>query len=181
MHDDKANHAHMKPLTWDWPARMIAADSRFAGAPLFRREFTLQGDHGEIKAATLFVTAQGVVEAWLNGARVSEDLLTPGWSSFEWRLRYANYDVTPLLEERSVLGLALGKGWFGGRLGWAPSGSWYGGDLGAFAQLEVTFEDGTRQLVSTDEDWTSGPSHVLENDLYDGQRCHLPVQQSLKA
>lgn len=153
----------------NWHACMIAADPRFDGAPLLRREFSLESGHGAVKEATLHLTAQGVVEAWLNGRRVSEDLLTPGWSSFEWRLRYATHDVTHLLEERSVLGLALGKGWFGGRLGWAPGESWYGGELAAFAQLEVTFEDGSRQLVSTDEDWTSGPSDVLENDLYDGQ------------
>ena len=153
----------------NWHSRMIAAGAHFQGAPLMRREFSLQSGHGAVTAATLKVTAQGLVEVWLNGRAVSEDLLTPGWSSFEWRLRYATYDVTDLLEETSVLGLAIGKGWFGGRMGWAPKDSWYAGPLGAFAQLEVTFEDGSRQVVGTDEGWTSGPSAVLENDLYDGQ------------
>ncbi|WP_240148260.1 alpha-L-rhamnosidase [Leifsonia tongyongensis] len=153
----------------NWQARMIAADDDFNGAPLLRSEFALEEGHGAVTSATLNLSAQGVVEAWLNGSRVSDDLLTPGWSSYEWRLRYATYDVTKLLDATSVLGLALGNGWFRGRLGWTGRGSFYGDELGAFAQLEVTFEDGSTQVVVTDESWAAGPSPVLANDLYDGE------------
>lgn len=152
-----------------WHARMIAADAEYDDAPLLRREFALEEGHGAVTSAVLTLTAHGIVEAFVNGRAVSDDLLTPGWSAYEWRLRYATYDVTDLLEGTTVLGLALGKGWFGGRLGWSGGGSWYGDDLGAFAQLVVTFADGATQLVVTDEDWTSGPSAVLANDLYDGE------------
>lgn len=152
-----------------WQARMIAADQDFDGAPLLRGEFSLEAGHGAVASASLTLSALGVVEAWLNGRQVSDDLLTPGWSSYEWRLRYATYDVTELVGATSVLGLALGNGWFRGRLGWSGRSSFYGRELGAFAQLEVTFEDGSRQVVSTDESWTAGPSAVLANDLYDGQ------------
>ncbi|NQX12697.1 family 78 glycoside hydrolase catalytic domain [Microbacteriaceae bacterium VKM Ac-2855] len=139
------------------------------GAPLLRREFSLDPRRGAVTSAVLHVTARGAVEAWLNGVPVSQDLLTPGWSSFEWRLRYASYDITALLEQTSVLALALGKGWYGSRLGWAPGESWYGGRLAALAQLEVTFADGTTQRIVTDHRWTSGIGAVLGNDLYDGQ------------
>lgn len=154
-----------------WHAQMIAADEDFAGAPLLRREFSVEEGHGAITRATLTLSAQGVVEAWLNGRPVSDDVLTPGWSSYEWRLRHATYDVTALVEvgDATVLGIALGKGWFGGRLGWSGGGSWYGDALGAFAQLEVEFADGSAQLVVTDDAWASGPSAVLANDLYDGE------------
>jgi alpha-L-rhamnosidase len=152
-----------------WHAQMIAPDSEFDGAPLLRTEFELEGGHGDVARATLLLTARGIVEAWLNGSPVSDDVLTPGWSSYEWRLRYAEYDVTGLIDERTVLGLALGKGWFGGRLGWTGNGSFYGSELGAFAQLEIEFTDGYRQIVATDDRWTSGPSAVLANDLYDGE------------
>ncbi|HEV7812132.1 MAG TPA: family 78 glycoside hydrolase catalytic domain [Leifsonia sp.] len=148
---------------------MIASDNDFDGAPLLRGEFTLEDGHGAITGASLTLSALGVVEAWLNGRPVSEDLLTPGWSSYEWRLRYATYDVTDLIDSTSVLGLALGNGWFRGRLGWSGRSAFYGEELGAFAQLEVTFEDGAKQVVSTDDSWTAGPSAVLANDLYDGE------------
>lgn len=155
----------------NWQARMIAADTDFDGAPLLRREFRIDGGHGAVTSATLTLSALGVVEAWLNGSPVSDDLLTPGWSSYEWRLRYATYDVTALIAETSVLGLALGNGWYRGRLGWSGRSGFYGDELGAFAQLELTFADGTTQTVATDADggWTAGPSAVLANDLYDGE------------
>jgi alpha-L-rhamnosidase len=153
----------------NWQAQLIAADEEFAGAPLLRHEFRLDENHGAVTGATLTLTAHGIVEAWLNGRRVSDDLLTPGWSSYEWRLRHASYDVTEQLAETSVLGLALGNGWFRGRLGWSGRGEFYGTELGAFAQLEITFDDGSTQTVTTNEGWTAGPSDVLANDLYDGE------------
>ena len=152
-----------------WQALMIAADEDFAGAPLLRHEFKLEAGHGAVASATLTVTALGVVETWLNGRRVADDLLTPGWSSYEWRLRYATYDVTDLVNPVNVLGLALGNGWFRGRLGWSGQSAFYGAELGAFAQLEVTFEDGSVQVIATDRSWTAGPSAVVANDLYDGE------------
>ena len=148
---------------------MIAPDAEFAGAPLLRREFALNEGRGSVARATLTLTAQGVVEAWINGCPVSDDLLTPGWSSYEWRLRYATYDVTELLGPTTVLGVALGNGWFRGRLGWSGGRGFYADELAAFAQLEVEFADGSTQLIVTDDSWTSGPSAVLANDLYDGE------------
>lgn len=167
MIDNPASHTD-EETTQRWRARMIAGVGQ-GGASLLRREFTLDSGHGDAVEATLTLTAQGVVEAWVNGLPVSDDLLTPGWSAYEWRLRYATYDVTSLLSEKTVLGLQLGSGWYGGRFGWAENGSWYGDQEGALAQLEVTFGDGHRQLLVTDGTWTSGPSDVRENDLYDGQ------------
>ncbi|MGH1548011.1 family 78 glycoside hydrolase catalytic domain [Leifsonia poae] len=152
-----------------WHAHMIAPAHELDSAPHLRREFRLEEGHGAVTRATLHLTAHGIVEAWLNGRPVSEDLFTPGWSAYEWRLRYATYDVTALIEKTTVLGIALGKGWFGGRLGWTGGAAWYGDQLGAFAQLELEFADGTTRLVVTDEEWSSGPSEILANDLYDGE------------
>ena len=153
----------------DWSAVMIAPDDDFDGAPLLRTEFRLDEGHGAPVRGTLLATAHGVFEAFLNGRPVADDVLSPGWSSYEWRLRFREYDVTDLLAPTSVLGLALGNGWYRGRLGWAGGRNYYGSELGAFAQLEVEFADGHRQVVATDESWTAGPSAVLANDLYDGQ------------
>jgi alpha-L-rhamnosidase len=153
----------------NWTAQMIAADQDHDGAPLFRKQFSVRQDHGAITEATLKVSALGVVEPWINGQRVSDDLLTPGWTSYEWRLRYATYDVRHLIGPTTVIGLSLGNGWYRGRLGWTGQSALYGSELGTIAQLELTFADGTTQLILTDETWTAGPSAVTANDLYDGQ------------
>jgi alpha-L-rhamnosidase len=152
-----------------WHARFISPAAEPDSAPLLRREFTLETGHGAVRSAELAVTAHGVVEPQLNGRPASEALLTPGWSSYPWRLRVARHDVTALLAEHNVLGLALGNGWYRGHLGWTGRDRLYGDRLAGFAELTITFEDGAVQRVVTDGDWTAGPSAVLADDLYDGE------------
>ncbi|WP_236048108.1 family 78 glycoside hydrolase catalytic domain [Paractinoplanes ovalisporus] len=147
-------------------------------APLLRTRFTLDDGHGEVTSAVLHVSALGVVEPHLDGEPVSEDVLTPGWSSYEWRLRYVSHDVTARLGRgEHVLGLALGNGWARGRLGWNDGRAFYTGELGAFAQLEITFADGHRQVVATGPDWQARPSAVLADDLYDGQTIDARLRE----
>ena len=100
-----------------------------------------------------------IFEAYLNGGPVSEDVLSPGWSSYEWRLRYRSYDVTALHASRpSVLGIALGNGWFRGRLGWSGGRRLLRRRLGAHRAAGDRVRRRSRQVVVTDETWTAGPS-----------------------
>lgn len=156
-----------------WSAQLIAPNDDMDGAPRLRTEIILADGHGPVKSAVLHASAHGVFEGWLNGRPVGDDVLSPGWTSYEWRLRYRTYDVTALLPRTSdsacVLGFALGNGWFRGRLTWSGGRAFYGPELAALAQLEITFADGHVQTVVTDETWTSGPSAVVANDIYDGE------------
>jgi alpha-L-rhamnosidase len=152
-----------------WQAAMITADEDFDGAPLLRKEFRLAEGHGAVTKATLRATAYGVYEALINGVPVGEDVLSPGWSSYEWRLRYRSYDVTALVQPATVIGVSLGNGWYRGRLAWHGMSGLYGDKLGFFGQLDVEFEDGYVQSVASDSSWQSGPSATTANDLYDGQ------------
>ena len=156
----------------DWVARVVGPDpSTGVGvdAPsLVRSEF-----HVEAKAVTrarLYASAHGVVELELNGERVGRDELTPGWTAYESRLRYATYDVTELLKVGpNAIGAWLGDGWWRGRLGWDGARALYGSDLGVLAQLEVDYADGSRQVVASSTEWVAAPSPVLTSDLYDGE------------
>ncbi|WP_461173412.1 glycoside hydrolase family 78 protein [Arthrobacter sp. Z1-9] len=152
-----------------WSAAMIAPNEDFDGAPLLRKEFSLAGGHGTPVRATLRATSFGVFEAFLNGERVGDDVLSPGWSSYEWRLRYLTYDVTGLLQPANTLGAALGNGWYRGNLSWNGNSAFYGKELGFFGQLDIEFGDGFVQTVSTDSSWQSGPSATTANDIYNGQ------------
>ena len=85
-------------------------------APYFRRDFTASAG---LQRATLRVTAIGLVEAWLNGARVGDEVLAPGWTSYRHRLAVSSHDVTSLIREgENALGAIVGEGWALGRLGW---------------------------------------------------------------
>lgn len=152
-----------------WHAAMITPDEEFDGAPLLRREFRLAEGHGAVSKATLRATAFGVYEALINGVPVGEDVLSPGWSSYEWRLRYRSYDVTALVGPATVIGVSLGNGWYRGRLAWHGMSNLYGSELGFLGQLDIEFEDGHVQTVASDTSWQSGPSATTFNDLYDGQ------------
>lgn len=152
-----------------WLAAMITPQNDFDGAPLLRKEFTLAEGHGAVVRATLRATAFGVYEAFINGVPVGDDVLSPGWSSYEWRLRYRSYDVTALVTPTSVLGVELGNGWYRGRLAWHGMSNLYGSELGFFGQLDIEFADGHVQSVASDTTWQAGPSATTFNDLYDGQ------------
>ena len=156
-------------MTHQFSASMISPDDDFSGAPLLRRELRLEHGHGAVVSAHLHATALGVFEAFLGGQPVSDEVLSPGWSSYEWRLRYRSYDVTHLIDDSIVLGFALGNGWYRGRLGFRGSRAIYGDELGLLAELQITYGDGYVQVVGTDESWQAGPSAVTANDLYDGQ------------
>ncbi|HEY9290880.1 MAG TPA: family 78 glycoside hydrolase catalytic domain [Microlunatus sp.] len=161
--------AEEAPLTG---ATMIAADDDFFGAPLLRTEFDLESGHGRLVSATLTATALGVVELEINGEQVGPDVLTPGWSSYQWRIRYRSWDVTRLLPapgEAATVGASLGNGWYRGRLGFRGDSGLYGDQLGLIARLDLRYADGHQQTVSTDESWQAGPSTSTENQIYDGQ------------
>ncbi|GAA3796036.1 glycoside hydrolase family 78 protein [Cellulomonas soli] len=125
---------------------------------------------GDVVRARLRVTAHGVVTVHLNGQVVGQDVLTPGWTTYEHRLRYATHDVTDLLREGSnVLGAHLADGWYRGFLGFAGMRDVYGDRTGVLLQLEVDHADGTRTVLGTDSSWrwTLGP--VTRADLYLGE------------
>lgn len=167
----------LPPLT----AQAITPVAELGSAPRFRTTFTLEGGHGAVVQATLRASALGVYEALLDGAPVSEDVLAPGWSSYEWRLRYQTYDVTTQLAQRAeephTLAATVGNGWYLGRLGWQQLTKIYGEHRGLIMQLDVVFADGHVQTISTDESWSAGGSEILADDLYDGQTIDARLRE----
>jgi alpha-L-rhamnosidase len=166
-----------------WTATMITGDVE--SAPILRTRFDLDTGHGDVISARLRTTAFGLVDAWVNGTPASDEVLTPGWTSYEGRLRYADWDVSSMLEETTTLVLAVGNGWYRGRLGWNGLQGAYGPERAAAAELAITYTDGHIQKVLTDESWVSTRSGILSDDLYDGEtvdaRLLLPQHAHLSA
>jgi alpha-L-rhamnosidase len=134
--------------------------------PFLRREFAIDG---AVADARLYITALGVYEPYLNGSIVGDHVLAPNWTSYNHRLRYQVFDVTDLLRPgRNTLGAILGDGWYRGRL-WAARNI-YGDRLALIAQLDLTFEDGSRSMVVTDSGWRTTTGPILASSLYDGER-----------
>jgi alpha-L-rhamnosidase len=166
----------------DWIARFVSP-TEIAGigapAPIVSGRVTLPDG---IVRARLYATAHGLYSAELNGRRVGDQELAPGWTAYQHRLRYQTYDVTDLVTPgENRLDVLLGNGWFRGRLGFRGQRGLYGDRLALLAQLEVTTEDGTVHRLVTDESWTARESQIVADDLYDGQATDLRREETAES
>ena len=136
-------------------------------SPYFRKEFRLDKP---VRSATAYITSHGMYEARLNGQRVGDAYLTPGWTSYQTRLQYQMYDVTALLRQgANAIGAVLGNGWYRDYLAWADSRDHYGKDISLLLQLDITYADGSTQRIATDGSWATLTGPILNSEIYDGE------------
>src|SRR5439155_8343020 len=108
----------------------------------------------KIQRATLYATALGLYELSVNGKRVGDQYLTPGWTDYTKRVNYQTYDITDQVQQRSnVLAANLGDGWHGGYFGFTGKRALYGPNPRLLAQLQLDYADGTSETIVTDESW----------------------------
>ena len=135
-------------------------------AVYFHREFDAAPDP---MRATLFVSALGVVEPYLNGARVGDEVLAPGWTSYRHRLHVSRYDVTELVSPgANALGATVGEGWAVGALTWDNIRNNYADRPALFLQLELEYPDRT-EVIGTDESFSIGTGAVRGSGIYAGE------------
>lgn len=138
-------------------------------APIMRKSVNVGK---EVKRARLYATARGAYWFYINGQRVGDGYLNPGWTDFRHRIMYNTYDVTQMLRQgNNALGIELGHGWFCDDFGWAGAmwGDQYGYKPSALAMIKVEYTDGTNETFVTDNTWkvyNGGPLYV--NNLYHG-------------
>ncbi len=162
-------------------AKWIAAP--FEGHPVLSKEFSapaastdsVPSSGKSISAARLYICGLGLYEAYLDGAKIGDEYLAPGYDSYQHQIQVQTYDVTDVLKENRAFGthalsVMLGKGWYMGRYGFGKEiDSIYGDRMQLLAELHITYEDGTEDVVATDESWLCAPSPVIEANLYDGE------------
>jgi alpha-L-rhamnosidase len=144
--------------------------------PYFRRRFELRG---AVARATLYSTARGLLAMELNGARVGDAVLSPGWTDYRVRIEYAADDVTELLREgANVLSAVVGDGWYAGMVGFDSRrrGNHYGREPELLCELHVEYADGTREVVVSDGQWEATTGPLLYSDLLMGERCDARCQ-----
>ncbi|MDE3186384.1 MAG: family 78 glycoside hydrolase catalytic domain [Acidobacteriota bacterium] len=124
-----------------------------------------------VLSARLYSTALGAYEVFLNGKRVSEDVLAPGWTDYRERLMYQTYDVTGLVASgKNAIGALLAPGWYATPIEWFQQPNNYGDTPPALrAQLRIEHTDGSVEWVMTGAGWQASTSNILHSELYDGE------------
>ncbi|MDF2791666.1 MAG: alpha-L-rhamnosidase [Neobacillus sp.] len=142
---------------------------------LLRKEFTLKTG---ISSARIYGTGVGLYELFLNGNRVSDELLAPGWTSYHKRLQYQTYDVTLQLQDGSnAIGIMLADGWYKGNLVRENNRNIYGDRRAAFFQIHVTYNDGTEEVFATDATWKASTGPILFSEIYHGETYDARLEQ----
>lgn len=155
----------------NWKAKWIepgyVEDTVNRPSPLMRKVFSAPK---KVRSAMLSITAHGLYEAQINGKRVGDAYLTPGWTSYNQHLQYQTYDVASLLNPgQNAIGVSLGSGWYRGRLAWEKQKNIYGKNLAVLGQLAITYTDGSSETIITDESWKSTTGPVRFSEIYDGE------------
>jgi len=158
-------------------------------APLLRKEFNL---NKEVANAKAFVTGLGYFEFYVNGEKVSEDVLVPNQTNYgerpgletdrvpiansfkEYRVMYLGYDITDMLDPGdNAIGAILGNGFYNAPITWTAS---YGSPR-FIGQIHITYTDGTEEVIVSDESWTASKSAIVSDLVYDGEHYDARLEQ----
>lgn len=151
----------------EWQAQWITPSAeaiapRSEPAFLLRKTFTVRGP---LRSARIYASAAGVYEIELNGNRVGDEFMAPGWTSYTKRTQYQTYDVTPGLNEgANGIGITLANGWYA----WEHRKS-YGDRWAALLQLHVVYKDGTEEIIVTDSTWKASTGPIRYSEIYHGE------------
>lgn len=157
-----------KMITHDFPEEETAC-------PIFSRTFSAKGN---VKKARIYATGRGVYEAYLNGERIGEDRMTPGWTSYHHRLQYQVYDITEMLRKENEIEIMVGNGWYKGIFGFMLMPNIYGDRVGAFAEIHLEYEDGSREVICTDESWNVRTGAVRYSEIYMGETIDTTIGEA---
>jgi len=157
-----------EPLGTPWPAQPV---------DLLRKTFSLAK---AVRSARIYSTALGTYQLYLNGQRVGNDVLAPGWTDYRKRVVYQVYDVTSQLRQGgNAVGAILGGGWYADGLGWLQTRYNFGPPpVRLLLQLEVEYIDGSRDSVLSDESWKAKPSPIIGSEIYNGEDYDARLEQS---
>lgn len=146
-------------------------------APVFKKTFPKTK---AVKKASLCLTALGVYEAELNGSRVGDYILAPGWTVYHKRLQVQTYDITEMLRQDNTLLVRAGEGWCSGTLAWQDAKNIWSDVVAIIGQVELEYDDGTMQIIPTDESWQFSESEVRSSGIYNGEVYDARIRPSFK-
>ena len=147
-----------------------------AAACDFKTEFSLTH---RVKRATLTITSIGNYSAYINGRRVGDGVLTPGFTSYKNRVLYQTYNVTDMLVKNNEVNIGVGRGWAIRCVGTEKTNNYFAEKTYLIASFDIEYENGTRKTVVTDRSWKAYTSIVTFTDIYHGETQDLALPITL--
>lgn len=151
-----------------WRGNWIGTEKEEERMPFFFKEFTVEK---KISKARLYIYGAGLYEAYLNGDKVGNEFLQPGYHSYDLLMEYQTYDVIEHIKAgKNHIAVLLGEGWYKGRFGFdGDYKNLYGNYKKCIAELIITYEDDSEKWIVTDSSWEAAESPVGNNGIYDGE------------
>ena len=138
-----------------------------AAAYTFQKKFAVSK---EIESAILNVSSMGIYVPYINGERAGKNVLAPGWTSYHHRIQYQSYDITSLILKENIASFGLGQGWAVGFFGFLGSENHiYADHTSLIAWIDITYADGDKETIITDESWDVYTSEVTFSEIYHGE------------
>ncbi len=166
-----------KALDEGWCAKPITSPFGQEVHPVFTRTFVLDAP---CEQARLYMLGLGLYEVYLNGRKVGDEVLQPGFHSYDLWLQYQTYELQPVKGENTIE-VFLGDGWYKGRFSSRTAPSPYKGEYVLLAEMRMRCADGTELLIGTDETWMVHPSPVQMDSIYDGETLDMTANCSAAA
>ncbi len=135
-------------------------------SPEFRKSVNISKK--VIKAEAL-VSAFGVYDFFVNGKKISDAYMAPGWTSFEHRIQYQRYNITENISQNTTFSILAGKGWALGSIGYRRRARVETSEISVIARITLFFDDGTSEDIATDGTWQVYTSKILFSEIYDGE------------
>lgn len=188
VRDQKGNKCRPSEIAWfetaklsssDWSASWItdSEDKETEPAPLFRKTFAADK---EIKRARVYVAAAGYYELFINGERVGENYLDPGYTHFDKRILYVTHDVTELLHSgENALAAVLGNGWYNIQsvAVWDFEKARWRDRPRMICELRITYADDSEETISSDASWKTATGAYTYNNLYSGDQYDARLEE----
>lgn len=151
-----------------WIGKWITCDSIEKRHPYFEKEILPKK---AVRKARFYLCGLGLYEAFYRGERIGSEYLTPYSNDYHEWVQYQTYDVTEQMQESGTLSVLLGNGWYKARFGFHAheDKGFYGNEWKLIAELRLEYEDGTEEVIGTDESWKVRRSRITFSNLYDGE------------
>ncbi len=163
----------------EWKAKFITGETEEeagkSSATYLRKILPLRK---KVKEAIAYTSALGLYEFSINGIKIGTEEMAPGWTSYNKHLLYQTNDITQQIKKGyNVLVAEVGAGWYKGKMGFVGNRNNYGDKTAFLAQLYVTYEDDSKDIFVTDENWFYCKSPVVFAEIYDGEIYDSSLEQ----